>query len=68
MINNASFNIACLGKGFNWQLSRKLDRKGKMTVKSGKELRLEDVIVQAERVGVLVCIFLHLIYISYGRP
>lgn len=37
--NNASFNIACLGKGFNWQLSRKPDKKGKMAVKQGGELR-----------------------------
>lgn len=63
--NNASFNIACAGKGFNWPLSRKPDRKGKTAVKQGGELRLEEIIEQAKRVAVLVCIFLHLIYISY---
>ena len=34
-------------------------------MKQGGELRLEEIIEQAKRVGVLVCIFLHLIYISY---
>lgn len=43
--NNASFNIACPGKGFNWQLSRKPDRKGKIAVKQDGKLRLEKVIL-----------------------
>ena len=63
--NNASFNIAFPGKGFIWQLSRKPDRKGKMAMKQGGQLRLEEVMVQAERAGVFIGIFLNPIYISY---
>lgn len=68
VINNASFNAACPGRGFKWQLRRRPDRKGKMAKRWDGGLNLKDVIVEAGRVGVLVCLFLHLIYISYTSP
>lgn len=46
VINNALFNIVCPGKAFSCQLRRELapqGRKGKMAVKSGGELWLQDV-------------------------
>lgn len=61
--NTVINNGACPGKGCNWQLGRrKIDRKGKIAgYQMGWRTQGGGCYCRSKEVGLLVCIFLHLI-------